>query len=244
LRRALTFGLALVLAAPAAARAQERPEVRFRVGVWPDGAVVAGGFAAAVVPLVWPGSFAHATCAPCNPAPLWSIDRSTVGPIRSAASLASYGTIGVEAALGAFFLARSRQGQGTAAFVEDATVIAEAVSLTTAATTWTKVLVHRPRPYRYLTDATGTPTADDGRSFPSNHASVAFAAAAAFASILHRRGIAGRHKVEIGLLFAAAAATGVLRVAAHEHFPTDVLAGATLGFTIGWTIPALHAIRR
>ena len=76
---------------------------------------------------------------------------------------------------------------------------------------------------------------------PSSHASVAFAAAAAYASILHRRGLARSHAGQIAVLFGAAAATGVLRVVAHRHFPTDVAAGAALGFVIGWTLPALHA---
>ena len=70
---------------------------------------------------------------------------------------------------------------------------------------------------------------------------MAFAAAAAYASVLHRRGLAGRDKLQIGAMFAAATATGILRVVAHRHFPTDVVAGAALGFAIGWTVPALHA---
>ncbi len=240
MRRDLTFALAVLLAAPQVARAQQRPDVRFKVEPWPDGVVVAGAVAAAAVPLAFPNSFAHATCEPCDPAALWGLDRATIGPLHGSISLASWGTLGLEAALGTAFLAGTRRGQGTAAFVGDATVIAEAVSLTAAATEWTKVLVHRPRPYLYLPGATGVPTADDGRSFPSGHASIAFSAAAAFASVLHRRGIAGRHKVEIALLFAAATVTSALRVAAHEHFPTDVLAGAALGFGIGWTVPSLH----
>jgi len=175
-----------------------------------------------------------------HPSHLWGVDRSSVGPLRGTASALSFATLGAEAALGTLFLAATRRGQGTAPFVEDATVIAEAVSLTSAATEWAKVLFDRPRPFRYVTTATAPPTSDDTRSMPSSHTSLAFAAAAAYASVLHRRGLASRYKLQIGALFACAAATGVLRVAAHQHFPTDVVAGAALGFAVGWAVPALH----
>ena len=72
---------------------------------------------------------------------------------------------------------------------------------------------------------------------------MAFAAAAAAASILHRRGELHRHKVETVLLFAAAATTAALRVAAHRHFPTDVVAGAALGTAVGWVVPLLHPLQ-
>lgn len=242
MRRALGFVVALLVAAPGTVPAQQSsPSLRFRVRAWPDGAVVGSSVAAALVPLVWPNSFAHATCAPCEPSHLWGIDRGTVGPVRAAADAFSSGTLGAEAVLGAVFLAASRRGESTAALAEDVAVIAQAVSVTAAATEWAKVLFHRPRPFLYASGATALPSADDGRSLPSSHTSVAFAAAAAYASILHRRGLAGRHRVDIGALFGTAVATGVLRVVAHKHFPTDVVAGAALGFAIGWTLPALHA---
>ena len=241
MRRALTFALMLVPALAGRAPAQPTATVRFKVGAWPDAAVLGAGAAAALVPILWSSAFPSATCAPCDPSHLWSLDRSTVGPVRKTPDVVSSATLGAEAALGVLFLASSRRGQGTAAFAEDATVIAEAVTLTSAATEWTKILFHRPRPFLYVSTSTGPSSADDGRSFPSSHTSLAFAAAAAYASVLHRRGLAGRDQLRIGAMFAAATATGILRVVAHRHFPTDVVAGAALGFAIGWTVPALHA---
>jgi len=241
LRRALTFAVSLVPLLPLAARAQQPPE-RFRIHAWTDGAVVAAGLTAALVPMLWPSSFPHATCAPCDPAALWSIDRGTVGPALSGPAALSNGTLGLEALLGAAFLASSRKGEGVAAFAEDATVIAQALTTTAAVTSWTKVLFHRPRPFLYVPTATGPVAPEDGQSMPSEHSSVAFAAAAAYASVLHRRGIAGSHKLQIGALLATAAATATLRVVARRHFPTDVVAGAALGFAIGWTVPALHPV--
>jgi membrane-associated phospholipid phosphatase len=244
LRRTLTFALALTLAPPAAgvARAQQ-PSLRFPVHVWPDGVVIGTTAAATLLPVLWPHSFAAATCAPCDRSRLWAIDRGSVGPVRAAANLSSYGTAALEAGLGFIFLASSRRGQGTAPLLEDATVVTQAVSVTAAATMALKLLFHRPRPLMYLPAPAGGFTPDDGRSFPSSHTSLAFAIAAAYTSLLHRRGIAGSHKLEIGALFTTALATGVLRVVSHEHFPTDVLAGAALGFALGWTVPAIHAVR-
>lgn len=236
--------LAATISSAGIARAQQRPDLRFKTGFWPDGIGVGTSLAVTAIPLVWPSSFARATCSPCDPAALWSIDRRAIGPERNSIDALSYVTVGAEAVMGTLFLARSRRGQGSAAFWEDATVGVQAVSVAAAATEWLKVLFHRPRPFLYLPTASGTPSADNGRGFPSSHGTIAFAAAAAYASILHRRGLLGEHKLEAGLLFGAAAVTGVLRVAAHKHFPTDAAAGALVGFAIGWAVPALHATRK
>jgi membrane-associated phospholipid phosphatase len=230
-------------AAAAALRVVSPLPLRFHLRAWPDGVALGAGLTATAIPLIWPNAFPRATCAPCNPSHVWALDRGSIGPVRAVADAFSDVTLGGEAALGALFLASSRRGEGPAPFLEDAVVIAEAVTLTAAATEWTKILVHRPRPFLYVSPAPASPSADDGRSFPSGHTSAAFAAASAFASILHRRGIAGTRKPEIATLFALAALTGALRVASHKHFPTDVVAGAALGFAIGWAVPALHSTR-
>ncbi len=240
--RALAAPLTAVAPLPPAFTSGATP-LRFKVSAWPDAAVLGAGLAVAAIPTIWSDAFPHATCAPCDPAALWGVDRGAVGPVRAAADAFSAASLGAEAVLGTLFLAASRRGEGTAPFVEDAVVIAQAVTFAAAAEEWTKVAFHRPRPFLYLSSATAAPSADDGRSFPSGHASIAFAAAAAYASLLHRRGIAGQHKAEIAALLAAAAATGVLRVVAHRHFPTDVAAGAGLGLAIGWAVPALHPTR-
>ncbi len=237
MRRALTFAVSLVSLVPSVGRAQQVSALRFPFRVWPDGAVIAAGATVSLLPVLWPNSFAHATCAPCDPSRLWAIDRGSVGPVRAAANTFSYGTSAAEVGMGMIFIAASRRGQGSAAFWEDGAVVTQAVSVTAAATMAIKVLFHRPRPLMF---EPGSFTPDDGRGFPSSHASLSFAVAAAYASILHRRGILGSHKLEVGALFATALATGVFRVVAREHFPTDVVAGAVLGSAVGWFVPQLH----
>ena len=235
----MTFAVLLMVAAPYGAAAQQvSPTLRFRIRAWPDAVIVGTTAAATLLPVLWPNGFAHATCAPCDPSHVWGIDRGSVGPVRAAANTFSYGTSAAETGLGLIFLAASRRGEGSGPFWEDAAVVTQAVSVTAFATMALKLLVHRPRPLMY---APGPVTPDDGRGFPSSHTSISFAVASAYASILSRRGMADRHKLEIATLFAVAAATGALRVVAREHFPTDVVAGAVLGLGVGWLVPKLHA---
>jgi membrane-associated phospholipid phosphatase len=241
LRRSLTFAIALASLLVGAAQAQQST-LRFPIRAWPDGVIVGTTAVAALLPVVWPSSFAHATCtpAPCDQSRLWTIDRGAVGPVNQTANLASYVTSAAETGLGLLFIGASRRGEGRAAFLEDAAVITQAVSVTAAATMALKVLLHRPRPLMFVPGQGGI-TIDDGRGFPSSHTSISFAVASAYASILHRRGLASSHAAQIGVLFGTAAVTGVLRVVAHEHFPSDVVAGAALGLVVGWIIPKLHA---
>lgn len=241
LRRGLAAGSAAAALLLHPVRAQQAPQpVRFIVRAWPDAAVFGATTTAEVLRRVLDDRLPRVTCAPCDPSRLWGVDRGAVGTFRAGPSNASDVLRGGATWGAGALLALSRgRGEG-AARLEDILVFAEALTVTDAATTWTKVLFHRPRPERYA--AGGPLPPDRDYSFPSGHTSQAFAAAAAYASILHRRGIAGRHRVEIAALFATAAATGAMRVAAHKHFPTDVLGGAVLGTAVGWSIPALHRI--
>ena len=96
-----------------------------------------------------------------------------------------------------------------------------AVLLTYGVTTGLKELVDRPRP-------TGTHPLvplPDSPSFPSGHASTAFAAAAALAVFAPRW---------LGPCFLAIAAlVGVSRLELGVHYVSDVVGGALLGVVIG-----------
>ena len=232
---------ALVCATTAVAQAAP---LRFDARLLPSGGVLAATAAVALAPVLLASHLPHATCAPCDPAGLTFLDRGTVGDIRAgAAALSDVALFATGGAAGLLLAAESRAD--LAVVREDLTVLAQAVGTASALTNWSKVVFHRPRPYRYVSGAAGSGgAAESGLSFPSGHTSAAFAAAFAYWSIQARRGTAAAKAPKIVTLVALATATGVLRVVARKHFPTDVLAGAALGAAVGWTVPRLYPARR
>ena len=76
-------------------------------------------------------------------------------------------------------------------------------------------------------------------SFPSGHASMAFAAATSYLVMARRQHLPHRVRNAVAL-YAGAASVAALRVAAGKHFPTDVAGGALLGSGIGWLVAAIH----
>jgi membrane-associated phospholipid phosphatase len=204
---------------------------------WSDVALTGGAGVLAILPVALRLPHGPPPCAPCDPSSLWSIDRVAVHPVDARAATAS--NLLLAGVAGSAALA-SVMGVPTARARGNAAVMADAVSLTGAATGWIKVLVHRSRPVLYTADAVAASGSHENReSFPSGHTSFAFAAATSYAVLAARQHLphATRNSV---LLFIGAAGVGAVRVAAHRHFPTDVAAGAVLGSGIGWLVAAVH----
>jgi membrane-associated phospholipid phosphatase len=234
----------LLCGAPQLAAGQQipAPPLRYQIG-WQDAAVTGGALALTAIPTLLAEQLPHASCAPCDPNDLWAIDRRFVGEPLVGLGRASNATLMAALFAGGVLTLDAHAGDPTDAKWEDLAVYAQALSVNAALTAWSKVLFHRARPPRYTANAAAYPEADQGLSFPSGHSSTAFAAAAAYTSMLSRRRQVGAHVPEVVLMFGAATATAVLRVAAHKHFPTDVVAGAVLGTAVGWVIPQLHPIQ-
>lgn len=204
-------------------------------------AVALGGLGVlAVLPTIVGTALPYAKCAPCDSSSLWGIDRVAVGPLRRRVADISDGFLVLTTTGAGALVGLSRTGPGSAGW-EDVAVLMEATEAAALITEWAKVLVARPRPMRYTAEAARYPEPEFGRSFPSGHATFSFAAAAAAASILQRRHELHRYRGQVVLLFSGAAVTSVLRVAAHRHFPTDIIAGAIIGTTVGWMVPRIHA---
>jgi len=197
---------------------------------------------ASILPDVLGRELPYARCAPCDSTrvPTWGIDRIAVGPYRGFWSDISWFTL-IATMGGALWLVGEGDDGIPASNDRDPDNISLMyVGLTTAAaTTWLKILVHRPRPIRYTAEAQQYAGRDNGRSFPSGHAAGAFAMAAGATALLAMKDSARSRIPTIVMLFSGATATAALRVAAHRHFPTDVLAGAILGTTIGFLVPRI-----
>jgi len=127
---------------------------------------------------------------------------------------------------------------------------AEAVGLSGGISMVTKKLVSRPRPYTYLPypERPGGARYDANRdhafqSFPSGHATFAWCAASlGITDHLLMRPRAGWAE-NAAIAFAGGAlatAASALRVAAGQHFPTDVLVGSAIGVASGVTVPLVH----
>lgn len=126
----------------------------------------------------------------------------------------------------------------------------EAGLLASGVTLVLKNAVSRPRPYTYLPagERPGGTTyqvrAEDAfRSFPSGHATAAWASAMTGVGFLATR----RPDLPWPLHVAAGAvggglatATSILRVDSQVHFPSDVAAGAALGSASGVAVALLH----
>lgn len=237
LRRALLAGFGCCVVAGEPLAAQQLAPPRYDVRLVPATLTIGAASGVYLAAHALRAHLPYARCAPCDPSRLPAVDRAVLGPVRLSVSRASDVTVAATV-LGAGALLLDRGSRASQS--EDLTVFAEAVATTLAVTAWAKVAFHRPRPVRYVAPVTRV-AADDGRSFPSGHASLAFAAAAAYASIQQRRG--GGNGTATTVLVSAATVTAVLRVVARRHFPTDVAAGAVLGGAVGWIVPAVHPIR-
>ncbi|HET9234834.1 MAG TPA: phosphatase PAP2 family protein, partial [Candidatus Eisenbacteria bacterium] len=130
------------------------------------------------------------------------------------------------------------------------TVQAEASLIATGVSFLLKRAASRPRPYAYLpetdrpADSDYDVTAEHAfESFPSNHATVAWASALSGAThfAFSRPDLSGTTHFVSGVLAGGHATTaGILRVESGKHFPTDVVAGSLLGAATGLGVALLN----
>jgi membrane-associated phospholipid phosphatase len=82
---------------------------------------------------------------------------------------------------------------------------------------------------------------DRYRSFPSGHAALTFTAAGLVCAQHQELKIYGgmADAAACGAMLGGAATTGVLRIISDNHYATDVMAGAALGFVSGYVLPRL-----
>ncbi len=213
----------------------------YKVNPWVDLPVLA---TAGAIGAVWPlytvfGAPAH--CAPlCDKEDLPGIDRPAAGNYDTRWRLASDITVGVTlgASIGLLYAVESPWPA-----TQDAVVIAQAALISSALSAVSSAASRRPRPYAYgetaPLDERSSPHA--ALSFFSGHTAIAFASTTSVFRLLQRR-FPGTAWPWIWLAAAGGASTiiGVSRVAAGDHFTTDVIVGAVVGSSMGLIVPWLH----
>jgi membrane-associated phospholipid phosphatase len=226
------FVLLTVLAAPRVCHAQAPPETIPAVEV-ADVVALTAGVAVALAPRLLGWGRDSARCAPCDRAALPALDRWALHEERPFWGAASWVVLGGLVVAGVADVASQDLGDPYL------TGMAESLVWTTAATEVLKAGVGRPRPAMYTARApAASQDGDNLRSFPSGHASAAFAVATAY--WLARRDLTGSPGAAGWAAAGTAGAVALLRVVGGKHFPTDVLAGALLGIAGG---AAVHAIK-
>lgn len=106
-----------------------------------------------------------------------------------------------------------------------------------------KLWFPRARPFLYYPDYPKEKIAkgDAYDSFPSGHATLAFAGAAFTSYVFAAYHPDSVWKIPVTVAsYSLAVATAAMRVASGNHFPSDVLSGALLGTLVGVGVPFLH----
>ncbi len=145
------------------------------------------------------------------------------------------------AAYGLDWWAATRDGRRFDA-VPDMIVISESMAIASDLTDVLKFSIGRERPFVHvlapLSKATTPQSADNNTSFPSGHTTLAFSLVTSSAAIATLRGYSRASWIwRVGM--PAATLTAYFRVAADRHYVSDVLAGATVGSSVGLLVPYL-----
>jgi membrane-associated phospholipid phosphatase len=120
----------------------------------------------------------------------------------------------------------------------DSLLVTEAAAAALLLNQVVKLLVGRQRPYARFGNDLGYSRSEDNVSFYSGHTSLAFSVVAATVTVASMRGYAGAGIVA-GVGFTLGVGIGYLRIAADQHYVTDVLVGAVIGGLVGWAVPRI-----
>jgi membrane-associated phospholipid phosphatase len=235
------LALALLWASPRAARAAPN---ELRHDLHTDAWIAGGGWALYLASELAKGTVSPSRCRFCGTNAfdagardllVWGhIDRARLVSDLSAYALVPAGMIAHQ------LLAARGAGDVEAGFV-DVLIVAEAAAIAMDLNELVKLLVARQRPFVHYgdyRDPDRKPGPDDNMSFYGGHTTFAFVVAAAAGTVSDLRGYESAPWVW-GIGLTVAATTGYLRIAADQHYLTDVLVGAGMGLAAGIALPRL-----
>jgi membrane-associated phospholipid phosphatase len=190
----------------------------------------------------WVLPMGTAKCAPlCDKNKLWPIDKPVAGFYDNRWNLASdigFATVAVGAIITLFVDEGWKNG-----FI-DFVVLLETFLVSNGLTIITSLASRRARPMLYGEKAPLKERNNhfNSLSFFSGHTASCFAITMAlFNTIRRRKPKSALAWVVLGVGVAVASFVSVGRVMSGRHFPTDVIAGAAVGISVGFLVPALHA---
>ncbi len=165
------------------------------------------------------------TCVPCDRTEVPAFDRWAIAPVRPIpGALSDYLLIGIGVSSWVNLV-----NEGSAGRAEIAGSV-ESFLITAGITEVLKRAVGRKRPVLYTpvgVEVAGRSNSQE--SWPSGHSSAAASLAASYWLARNRISSGGRYDGHAWVLAAGALGVAALRVAAAEHFPSDVLSGLVLG---------------
>ncbi len=178
----------------------------------------------------------------CDPASLNAFDRSFAGIWQPTwATLSDVGLATLSVGAGAVLLV----DEGPLAALNDMVVVAESGFVATALPSMTTLATSRPRPYAYGSKAplSQRNSGSAALSFISSHTSISFAIATSmFIAMKRLHPHSALPWVVLGVGLALASSIATARLLAGEHFPTDAMAGAVVGASVGTVVSAVHRL--
>jgi membrane-associated phospholipid phosphatase len=242
---AALFFLIVALPAPDATATDgldfSAPEARrsvYRITPAIDIPLILAGAAGVVLPYAFSSPLITRTC-PCDERSVNGFDRFVIGNHSNLAGLISDATVGLSLAVPVMLALGTASDYPT--LVEDLTVFVEALSITGALVSITKVAISRPLPRVYEGDRALLGSARGYRSFYSGHTTFAFAAMATTSVTIGLR--YDRTLVPWLVTGLVGTSVAVERLLGGYHFPSDVIVGALVGTAVGVAVPLLHARR-
>jgi membrane-associated phospholipid phosphatase len=168
---------------------------------------------------------------------VFALDRPLMAAYNGAVDLASDFSLAVAVAAPAALVL----GREIVDVLTIAVMYTETIAIAQGLKETLKGALPRYRPYVYSAIPGPDMGSDEYASFPSGHTTIAFASAAFLASVMAalEPDSPWTPPAAVGS-FLLAGATAVLRMAAGQHFLTDVLAGAALGSLVGSVVPLVH----
>jgi len=179
------------------------------------------------------------TCRWCTPPAIDVAARNALvwrGAERTADILSTVIDAAIPASAATYLLLSANGAGDVNAGLVDSLLVTEAAAAALLLNQVVKLLVGRKRPHVYFQNDLSE--SEDNLSFYGGHTSFAFSVTAATVTVAAMRGYAGVGIVA-GVGFTLSAAVGYLRIAADQHYLTDILIGSAVGGLIGWAVPRI-----